>query len=280
MSTGWRAFGVTLLILAGSLAVSSCDVGGLNSGSDPLVRPVETRPAGEWRTSLRKVRNDLYSYVETGSRDFRVRPEPPLSFVFPTAYYTLATNHAGGAVSMIGLEADLATMEPFTRAPLVQRPDARTPRPQARESHMRSVNLDILSNYFVDAADYLKRGVFEQTPSAADPPTIPNPPIDLAGYRIVTYLSVDDKVRSSEEKIMVGDLDIANTSLYATPLDKGRHKALRIDCLMGNGNCRAEFIYYGRLVEVSFDKTLFARVDEVVDKCARLLDRHRVNTGG
>lgn len=271
MSTGWRAFRVTPLILAGSLAVSSCDVGGLNSGSDPLVRPVETRPTEERRTSLRKVRNDLYSYLETGSRDFRVRPEPPLSFAFPTAYYTLDTNHAGGAVSMIGLEADLATMGPFRTAPVVHNPDARTPRAEARESEVRGVYIDITSNYFVDVNDYIKRGVFEQTPSAADPPTIPNPPIDRSGYRIVTYLSVDDKVLSPQEKIIVGDLDIANTSLYATPLDKSRHKARRIECVMGNVNCEAEFIYHGRMVEVVFDKTLFAHVDKVVDKCEKLL---------
>ena len=277
MRTGWCAFRVTLLILAGSLAVSSCEVGGLNSGSDRLVRPVETRPSEERRTSLKKVRNDLYSYVETGSRDYRVRPEPPLSFVFPTAYYTLDTNHAGGAVSMIGLEVDLPTMGPFRTAPVVHNPDRRTPRAEARESEVRGAYVDILSNYFVDVNDYLRRGVFEQTPSAAGPPNIPNPPIDLSGYRIVTYLSVDDKVRLSEEKIMVGDLDIANTSLYATPFDKGRHKARRIDCVMGNVNCEVEFFYHGRLVEVSFDKTLFARVDEVVDKCEKLLDRHLVN---
>lgn len=267
LSVGWWP-----IILSFLLGIVGCSEGPLFA-TDGNIRKVDGRPTPQTRTSLKKVRNDLYNYVNGGHLDFRVRPEPPLSFVFPSAYYTYDVNHVGGAVSLIGLEVDLTTFGPFSRAPVVRRPDAKTPPADARESHIRDVSITIESNYFTDADDYLKRGVFRQAPAFAENA---HEAAIISGYRVMFYQSVQDRALSEQTPILVGDLDIANTSLYAIPVNATKSLVQQISCNKVVPRCRASFVYSGRLVDVVFDKSLFAQVTDLVLKTENLLDRHRV----
>lgn len=257
-----------------SLVVSSCN-SGLPFDAETNVRVVNGRPTPETRTSMNIVRNDLYNYIDGGHLDYRVHPEAPLSFVFPSAYYTYEVNHVGGAVSLIGLGIDSATFGPFSRAPVVQMPDATTPREKARESHIRQIQITVSSNYFEDGNDFLERGVFRQPAAMGENAK----QVELLkGYKTFFYRSAPDSLLSVQTPIKLNNQDIANTSLYAFPIDSRKSVTQRITCRISVPNCRASFVYYGRLVEVVFDKTVFFRVDELVRQCNRLLDAHRLKT--
>ena len=264
-----RTISVILLSLIGA---SSCSEGSL-LGTNANVRRVDGRPTPERRTSLERIRNDLYNYIDGGHLDFRVTPEPPLSFAFPSAYYRYNVNHIGDAVSKIGLEVDVATFEPFSRAPLVLSPDAKTPSAEARDSNMRSLLISMESNYYRDGEDYLKRGVFRQPPIMAERSREAGA---YSGYRLITYRPVGDKLLSDEKIILIGSLDIANTSLYAIPVDPERSLVQHISCFKGSPTCRASSVYSGRIVDVVFDKTLFSQATNLAQRSKDLLDRHRV----
>lgn len=258
-----------------SLVVSSCN-SGLPFDAETNVRVVNGRPTPETRTSMNRVRNDLYNYIDGGHLDFRVHPEPPLSFAFPSAYYTYGVNHVGGAVSLIGLGIDSATFGPFSRASVVQMPNATTPRAKARASHLRRIHLQVFSNYFEDGNDFLERGVLKQPPSMGENARQVGL---LNGYRTFFYRSAPDRLLSIQTPIIIANQDIANTSLYAFPIDSANSVTQRITCLISVPNCQASFIYYGRLVEVVFDKAVLFRADELVRQCKRFLDAYRLKTG-
>lgn len=273
---GWLASLSRLALFSSmSLVVSSCN-SGLPFNAETNVRVVNGRPSLETRTSMNRVRNDLYNYIDGGHLDFRVHPEPPLSFAFPSAYYTYHVNHVGGAVSKMGLEVDSATFGPFSRAPIVQMPNATTPRAKARESHVRRIHIMVLSNYFEDGNDFLERGVFRQPPGMGENAR----QVDLLnGYKTFFYRSAPDRLLSIQRTIILANQDIANTSLYAFPLDSRKSVTQRITCEISVPNCRASFVYYGRLVEVVFDKAVLFRADELVRQCKRFLDAYRLKTG-
>jgi hypothetical protein len=254
------AWVVTGITLAG---LSAC-----GSGDEPRKVPVSAYTGHLTTQSLQPVRTELYEYIDPP--DYEVRPGPPLAFRFPAAYYADGRSLKGGPVAFVDLEIDMATWRPFSRSGIVLRVSKPTPPALGLAFEQRNLLVEIFSNFLGTVYLLPESYLSMQQRVAGNPDT-------WLGFKLISYRTDRDLLTPIKHPLIVDDVDLNASSIYAYDPSPARDEPLYVRCSQTSG-CNAYFNYYGRGVKCRISKQAIGRVRPIVKSLVRLLDEHRVST--
>lgn len=257
-----------LILLAAN--VSACD-------PEDVTVPVDMRFAYDASHSSERSVVEVYEYANPRSQrtDFRVADAPPLRFAFPAAYYANGPSINGGPVAAMELAFDRDTWKPYSTAfPGRRRGDPKISRAEDRDRRLRFLHASIYSNLMPSG---WVPGRSLDTLRAFHEPVEEIGSFD--GFRLFSYQEPSDRVVEPLAPIVFGGIDFNgnNTILGIDEASEGKARHLRCWKL---GRCLYYFIYEGRHVKMTINKSELPDAREMETKLTEILDEHRLPDGG
>jgi hypothetical protein len=231
--------------------------------------PVSTYTGFLSTQSMEPLRTELYDYVRPAHSE--VKPEPPLAFVFPAAYYSDGLSLKGGPVAAINLQIDVGNWQPFAllglKAPIEL---GRGNNAQEMAQEIRKLDVSVSSNFAMNNGPYSRSSLMVL-------PRVEGLPGKWLGLDLIGYRMVSERTAAKRSPLIVDNVDVNGSGLYAYNVVQPPNDLLFINCPRTEG-CRIFFYYYGRGVTVRIYREHIGKSHEIVRAVIDFLDKHRVST--
>lgn len=252
-----------------ALWVSAC-------GPEEKSVPVDLRIGYNATATLEPVEVRIYEYIHPQSRpsDFRVTSEPPISFIFPAAYYVNTQSIAGGPVARMDLAFDRKSWKPYAIAfPGRHRGEPPLSDSEDRERRLRFLHVSVHSN--ISPSGWVPGKSLETIQRF-------HQPVDeigsFNGFKFYSYESPSDQAGQALAPIEFGGIDFnGNNTIVGIP-EVADFENRFLHCFK-LGRCKYFFLYDGRHVEVTINKSDLPIVTDLEAQLRKILDSHIDDSG-
>jgi hypothetical protein len=231
--------------------------------------PVSTYTGFLSSQSMEPLRTELYDYVRPAHAE--VKPEPPLAFVFPAAYYSDGLSLKGGPVAAVNLQIDIGNWQPFSLLRLKTPIElGRGNNAQEMAQEIRKLDVSVSSNFAMNNGPYSRSSLMAL-------PRVEGLPSKWLGLDLIGYRRVSERAAVKRPPLIVDGVDVNGSGLYAYRETQPANDFLFINCPQTEA-CRIFFYYYNRGVTVRIYRQYLGRSHEIVRSLIEFLDKHRVST--
>lgn len=218
---------------------------------------------------MEPLRTELYDYIRPAHSE--VKPEPPLAFVLPAAYYADGLSLKGGPVAIVNLQIDIETWQPFALHRLKDPIElGRGNNAKEKALELRKLDISVSSNFAMNNGPYLRSTLLAL-------PRVAGLPDKWLGLNLLGYRRVAERDAPKRPPLIIDNVDVNGSGLYAYRETQPANDLLFINCPQTEG-CRIFFYYYGRGVTVRIYRQYLGKSHEIVRAAIDFLDKHRVST--
>lgn len=231
--------------------------------------PVDMRVGYDATRSSEQSVTEIYEYANPRSQrtDFRVTKAPPLRFAFPAAYYANGPSISGGPVAVMELAFDRDTWKPYSTAlPGRRRGEPKISREEDRDRRLRFLQVGLYSNLmpsgWVPGKSQPYLGPFEEIGS-------------FDGFKLFSYQGPSDRAIEPLAPIVFDGIDFNGNNTIVGIDEASEGKARHLLCWK-RGRCLYYFIYKGRHVKMTINKSELPDAREMETKLTEVLNEHRL----